>query len=397
MRIYIATHTHTPLYQDEVYQPLFVGAAALSERRYDDWLYDDVGDSISDRNATFCELTGLYWMWKHATDDIVGLVHYRRYLKADDASSQPLTEAQLRSALDAADCLVAQRVYYPWSCAADYRMCHCATDLLALRLVVAKHFPAYRAAFDTVMGRDWFFPCNIAVWKKSLADEFYHFLFGVTDWLERSIDPILFRPPYQQRVYGFLSERLLNIFIEAKGLQAEEFPLLDPAHPEDDSTLAHEPYPAHGPIVIGEHDFVPVLDGTNMSRVFDPVFYARHYADAWRQAEGSPQGLFEHYLEEGIAQGRMAHPGFSIASYANGHPELHETLGGDYRSWCKHYALNVTDDAFATGFENLTLQPTCAPESLPESTLHRSCLKHHISPRHIARIARATRGKPVID
>lgn len=37
------------------------------------------GDNIDFLNPWYCELTGLYYLWKHVNDDIVGLEHYRRY------------------------------------------------------------------------------------------------------------------------------------------------------------------------------------------------------------------------------------------------------------------------------------------------------------------------------
>jgi hypothetical protein len=37
------------------------------------------GDNIDFLNPWYCELTGLYYLWKHVDDDIVGLEHYRRY------------------------------------------------------------------------------------------------------------------------------------------------------------------------------------------------------------------------------------------------------------------------------------------------------------------------------
>ena len=37
-------------------------------------------DSISNKNDSYCELTGMYWALKNLKNvDVIGLCHYRRY------------------------------------------------------------------------------------------------------------------------------------------------------------------------------------------------------------------------------------------------------------------------------------------------------------------------------
>lgn len=40
---------------------------------------DNVGDNISQKRLSFCELTVQYWAWKNVEADYYGLCHYRRF------------------------------------------------------------------------------------------------------------------------------------------------------------------------------------------------------------------------------------------------------------------------------------------------------------------------------
>ena len=59
------------------------------------------GDNIDFLNPWYCELTGLYYLWKHIDDDIIGLEHYSRYFVNDKANL--LSESEIRNALTDCD------------------------------------------------------------------------------------------------------------------------------------------------------------------------------------------------------------------------------------------------------------------------------------------------------
>ena len=64
------------------------------------------GDNIDFLNPWYCELTGLYYLWKHVNDDIVGLEHYRRYFVND--RNRLLSEGEIREILKEHDVIVCE-------------------------------------------------------------------------------------------------------------------------------------------------------------------------------------------------------------------------------------------------------------------------------------------------
>ena len=70
VKIVVATHKKYKMPTDEMYLPLHVGAAGKVDACGNPldlgYQKDNTGDNISGKNASFCELTGLYWAWKNA-------------------------------------------------------------------------------------------------------------------------------------------------------------------------------------------------------------------------------------------------------------------------------------------------------------------------------------------
>ena len=69
------------------------------------------GDNIDFLNPWYCELTGLYYLWKHCDDEIVGLEHYRRYFINDKGSL--LSENEIKEILKDHD-IICNRVNYSY-------------------------------------------------------------------------------------------------------------------------------------------------------------------------------------------------------------------------------------------------------------------------------------------
>ena len=84
--IVVATHKPYRMPSDPCYLPLHVGRAGKEDIGFSG---DDTGENISQKNPFYCELTGLYWLWRNVDSDYKGLVHYRRHFGGSGKSRDP--------------------------------------------------------------------------------------------------------------------------------------------------------------------------------------------------------------------------------------------------------------------------------------------------------------------
>ena len=201
------------------YFPLQVGAEGKAELGF---TRDNTGDNISAKNSSYCELTGLYWMWKNVSADIVGLCHYRRYFShrlLDGKLHAMLTEEDIEKILEKNDIILPHPVdlgrknVYEHYCAAHYEK-----DLQTTREAVVTLYPEYADSFDAVMQSHKTYQCNMYMARKELSDAYCQWLFDVLGYVEAHTD-ISEYDAVQKRIYGYLSERLLCVWVHHQNLK----------------------------------------------------------------------------------------------------------------------------------------------------------------------------------
>lgn len=215
-QIAVAAHKPFPLPEDSLYLPVQAGRAIHEPLNFTG---DDTGDNISSRNESFCELTVLYWAWKNLDADCIGLCHYRRYFAGKAFGRKPdriLTYEQAAKIMETCEVVLPKpRNYFIETNYSQYAHAHHSADLDAARTVIAAHHPEYLAAFDAVMGRSWGHRFNMCIMRREVLDRYCSWLFDILFRLEAQID-ISGYSSYDRRVFGFLSERLLDVWLEAE-------------------------------------------------------------------------------------------------------------------------------------------------------------------------------------
>ena len=207
--IYVMAHKKFNAPENEIYKPMQVGAALHDDLGY---LRDDTGDNISVKNPNYSELTGVYHVWKNDHDsDIVGICHYRRFF-ADDSLNLMGAE-YIDRLFEKADVVTTYAAKLKNTLFVDYCLAHHDVDMIETRNAIQKLYPDYLATFDEVMdGRCMFF-ANMMIARKSVYDEYCKWLFDILFEVERNLD-ISDYDDYNKRVYGFISERLLGVWLK---------------------------------------------------------------------------------------------------------------------------------------------------------------------------------------
>lgn len=228
IKILVALHKPYWLPQEDVYAPIRVGGAVIPG--LEAALCDDRGINISDKNKQYCEMTALYWAWKNLDADYVGLVHYRRYF----AGKRPLagktariaTRAEIEAALQKAPVILPKpRNYWIETTYSQYAHAHHAEDLDTVRTILSQQYPAYLTSFDRVMKRTKGHRFNMMVMRRDYFDHYCEWMFDVLARAEGQIDWHAYST-YDQRVFGFLAERLMDVWVETNRVPYTEMPVV---------------------------------------------------------------------------------------------------------------------------------------------------------------------------
>ena len=226
---YIITHKEFKAPKLEGFVPIQVGAEGKKDLGY---LKDNSGDNISAKNANYCELTGIYWIWKNDKDsDIIGISHYRRYFTTKiDFNKNIINIKKIEKILKKYDIILAKKEVYNQTAYNQY-CAHSgfAKDLELVRNIIKDKYPAkYARAFNEIMESNSMSQYNMLITSKEIFNEYCTWLFGILFELEKNINLEDGYDDYQKRIYGFIAERLLNVWIKANSqLKIKRLPVVN--------------------------------------------------------------------------------------------------------------------------------------------------------------------------
>ena len=216
LKMFVMTHKETFIPEIECYFPLLVGACNKCELKKIYTITDDTGENISIKNLHYCELTGLYWLWKNVHTDYIGVCHYRRYFTRARMYSKKtkyyLREKDIEKILKNYDMIVPERRKCDNTIPNIVRVAPNIKDLIEIKDALSAVCPEYVEDYDAFLKQNSFYLYNMMITTKTLFDEYCEWLFPVLEYIEEHHD-MTTESRYRQRLYGFLAERLLFVWL----------------------------------------------------------------------------------------------------------------------------------------------------------------------------------------
>lgn len=213
---------------------------------------DDTGDNISELNPYFCELTAQYWYWKNGKKTkYIGLNHYRRYFdfnirkhcylpvintSEESIKLSPPHLPDLDSLFKKYDIVLAQPTTYPYSLRFNYCYAHIIDDYEILDQVIKNKFSDYYKSFKEVMNASNKLPhFNMFITKNEIFDNYTKWIFDVLFEVKKHVK--ISQYPFQARVFGYMSERLIKVYIKKHKLRVYYSPVRKICNDRNESLL----------------------------------------------------------------------------------------------------------------------------------------------------------------
>lgn len=225
IKILVAAHkADSAIRQDDIYTPIHVGKALHIDVDLG-FQGDNTGDNISEKNVSYCELTAIYWAWKNLKDiDILGLAHYRRYLKFNIEKNKEFLKK---------GGIILPR---PFHCRYDNYtnlalLLNQESAILTINALLNRLPDSSKAVREYFWRSNKYSVFNMFVMRWKEFDEYCSFLFPLLSHLEHTLK----HEEYNRlkRNIGYIAEALLGFWIRYKKLKVKYVPV------EDLSTSIH--------------------------------------------------------------------------------------------------------------------------------------------------------------
>ena len=240
---------------DKMYEPLFCGAfPGKAQLQY---LKDDSGVNISDKNEFYSELTGVFWVWKNTNQEFTGICHYRRfftlypepwyhrlkYLITHPFKGQTglnpliytkrvskyvpkiLTLEQADSILREFDAILPVTRTFKYSVRRHYEKYHDVQDLILVEEILREKYPEMIPCWQQVLNGNQLFANNMFVMKSLHYQEFMIWWFDILFEFEARTQLENYQG-YQRRILGYVAERALTLWVSYKKLNVKQLQLL---------------------------------------------------------------------------------------------------------------------------------------------------------------------------
>lgn len=215
MKVFIVTHKvfEKPQLSNEY---VSICAGARYNRVECDY-YDNTGENISDKNSSYNEMTATYWVWKNIKDEnIVGIVHYRRYFTKGNAN-KILKKKEIERLLYGNDIIVSPHSVHsvPMKNMLIKSGIVTESQYKLLRDTIKEIEPDAIEAFDSFMAGKVRRSYNMLICRKDLFDDYCRYMFSILMRYEEKLMEL--KEKVYLRLYGSIAEFLLETYILQRG------------------------------------------------------------------------------------------------------------------------------------------------------------------------------------